>query len=65
MPTALSAQVVIDVSLDTENDKVRYAVITNEGDCSGINQLAEKLTKRILLALPECAKPQGNTKCQK
>ncbi|MCR9935242.1 hypothetical protein NB618_02175 [Vibrio antiquarius] len=65
MSTALGAQVVIDVSLDTENAKVRYAVTTNEGECSGINQLAEKLTKRVLLALPECAKPQGITKCQK
>ena len=65
MSAALSAQVVINVSLDTENNKVCYAITTNEGECSGINQLAEKLTKRVLLALPECAKPQGITKCQK
>ncbi|EGR1143187.1 hypothetical protein EC562_10050 [Vibrio parahaemolyticus] len=65
MSTALSAQVVIDISLDTDNSKLCYTVVTNEGGCSGINQLAEKLTKKVLLALPECAKPQGIIKCQK
>ncbi|EGR0523745.1 MULTISPECIES: hypothetical protein [Vibrio] len=61
MLSALSAKVVIDVSLDMHEGQVNYTITTHEGDSSGINQLAEKLTQRILHALPECVKPKGVT----
>lgn len=62
---SLSAQIVVDVSLDTDKGKVNYTVTNHEGDCNGINQLAESLTKQILASLPQCTKPQGVEECHK
>lgn len=52
MSAALNAQVVINVSLDTKNSKVAYNVTTNEGDCNGLNQLAERVKEAVQESLP-------------
>jgi hypothetical protein len=59
MPNALSAQVVVRLSLDAENSKITYEIIKHDGECSGINQIADTLMTNILQAVPECAKPLG------
>ena len=56
---ALSAQPVIDISLNQEQGRVDYSVVTHEGESTGINQLAEQLHKRVMEAMPKCATPTG------
>lgn len=62
MQSALSAQVVINVSLDANNARVNYTIATIEGESGGVNQLADKLKKDILTALPKCLTPTGAKK---
>ncbi|SIO94821.1 hypothetical protein [Vibrio spartinae] len=50
---SLSAQIVINLSLNVEHGCVDYIVTTHEGECHGINQLAEKLRNSVMKELPE------------
>ncbi|PTP90115.1 MULTISPECIES: hypothetical protein [Vibrio] len=59
MQSALSAQVVINISLDTTNARINYTIATIEGESSGVNQLADKLRKDILTKLPKCLTETG------
>ncbi len=59
MSNSLAAQVVVDISLDPTQNKVMYSVCTHEGECTGINQLAERVSKSVLEHLPQCSKPTG------
>ena len=62
MQSALSAQVVINISLDTTNARINYTIATIEGESGGVNQLADKLEKDILTALPKCLTATGAKK---
>jgi hypothetical protein len=59
MPNELSAQVVIRLTLDADSNQIAYEITQHDGECGGINQLADTLMKNILQAVPECAKPLG------
>ncbi|MCG9624611.1 hypothetical protein L1D34_07130 [Vibrio mediterranei] len=61
MPSALSAQIIIDVTLNQEQSTVDYQIATYEGDCNGINQLTDKLAKQIERVMPKCTRKQGVT----
>lgn len=43
----MKATVVIDVSMDMENSKISYDVALLEGDCNGLNQLAQNLKNQV------------------
>lgn len=43
----MKATVVIDVRMDTDNNQIRYDVALEEGDCTGLNQLAQALMKSV------------------
>lgn len=65
MPNPLSAQIIIYITPNQEQGRVEYVVCTQEGESSGINQLAEKLQQSVMQALPKSAKPLGVIECHK
>lgn len=59
MHSPLSAQIIVSITPNPEKSRVEYIVTTHEGECTGINQLAQDIQKSVMASLPKCAKPTG------